>query len=83
MIKRRLRVMGKTVSWLAEEMRVTPQTISNHMSGRHYMNPINFQTMLRVLGMSLNEYSEVGKYAQSGLGRSKATVTNISNRVRL
>lgn len=64
-IRRRLDEMGKSVKWLADEMHVSTSALYDHMNHKHRLRGINFATMLRVLGLNLDQYHGTGRYAKT------------------
>jgi hypothetical protein len=63
-IRRRLDELGKNVKWLAQECEVSTATLYNFMNYKSELKAIHFNRMLRVLGISLNYYYGVGKFAE-------------------
>jgi hypothetical protein len=84
-IYQRLDELGKDIKWLAQAMKVTPRTLYNHIGDRSELKGRNFSRMLQVLGIDLNYYYRVGKYARPGHGQINGPANNkptqIKNRV--
>ena len=55
-IKRRLRELGKTQTWLAKEMGVHPNTINRYARDKEILFPDDIRThaLCRILGIDLN-----------------------------
>jgi plasmid maintenance system antidote protein VapI len=78
-IRQRLDELGKNVRWLAGECEVSTATLYNFMNYKSDLKAIHFNRLLKVLGISLNYYYGVGKYAEQHRVNSTTPKTNLKN----